>query len=493
MKLIERNLNLVIEQESLLDALAINSLLKRTTTYRDVKIRGRMSTVEDKRFYLHNKRDNNYTFHINQKEEILQFFKENDIKVNITKEDVVIKRKPTRIKVRDGFNYRDDTQRRYAEFLAEDRRAALCTIETGGGKTGSTIMFLLKEKNPGKLLIFTAPRYYYIWEEAVVKFTDVKKENVYITSGRESLLQLMNDNDNVEVILLSPSTWRDYLKSYYSLDSNDTIKPDEFLHKVGIDTVVIDEAHDDFGGNFLGVLGLNPSRYIALTATYSSRYDSAKISKFKRYFIPDKDRLPIAEFKKFINVIFCQYRLENPNNVKYLNAMDFYSHSLYEDSLCKSRTRMYKYFDMLLSFVHDYYDNKHRLLVLFATKNMCREFHYYVKKNKIFGSKKVATKLEGDAADVAYKAHVIISTDKSSGTGVDIENLQCTLNTIAIRSDNSSMQFKGRNREMDNVEQYYLSVSCTNIPQHVIYKKSNIVDFTNKSKAIMTNYYSANV
>ena len=493
MTLTKNNFTLEVKADSIMDSLAINALVKRSTTYRDVKIRGRMSTVEDKKFFIHNKKNDIYTFHINQLDDILESLKDNGVSYTIVDKTLQdIKRTPTKLKVKDGFDYRDDVQRGYAAFLAEGRNTALCTIETGGGKTGSTIMYLLKEKNPGKILILTAPRYYNIWEDAIVKFTTIKKDEIYVTSGRESLLSLLDNHDKAEMILLSPSTWRDYMKSYNGLDRDD-IDPAEFLKQLGIDTVVIDEAHEDFAGNYLGILGLNPTRYIVLTATYTSRYDSGKVSKFKRYFVPDRDRLPVSDFNKFINIVFCQYRLEDPARIRFINAMGFYNHTLYEESLCKSRTRLYRYFEMILFFINEYYDNKHRLLILFATKIMCKEFHYYVKKNKSFGSKKVATKIEGDIATDAYNAQVIISTGKSSGTGVDIQSLQCTVNTIAVRSDGSSIQFKGRNREMESVEQYYLSLSCANIAQHQVYKKSNIIDFTNKSKGIKTNYYSANI
>ena len=98
--------------------------------------------------------------------------------------------------------------------------------------------------------------------------------------------------------------------------------------------------------------------------------------------------------------------------------------------------------------------------------------------------------ISGDKNKENLKSDIVISTGQSGGTGIDIENLQTTVNTINTGSDYSCIQYSGRNREMKDVEQYFLTLSATNIQAHMAYLRSNRELYEDRAKNLFLNYFT---
>lgn len=497
MKLIRDRRRLYIEPDAsdmLLAEMIYSILAKKCTTYKIVK-HGRNTVfkadkeffIKDKSYYTANKK---MILHAGQIDEVIKVFQENGIKYTI--EDGISNYKliPIDNKLKPNMDFRDDLQRDYNDYLLTNKDTFLCTMQTGKGKTGSTIISLMKRQTISRFLLLIPPKFHLIWEDAFKKFTDISSENILIVSGRDALYNLVNIKPNISVVIISPPTLREYFKDYFS-GVKMPIKPSDIMKYVGSEYIILDEAHNDFNNLYINVLALNPKKVIMLTATYESSKDDRKVTKFKDMIIPEADRMPKQELDKYVNVVFCQFRFDNIQTLKYTNpVMKWYSHAILEANIVKTSTRYRNYFDMIIYFVNKYHDGKNRILFLFSTKDMVRNFYMYLKKNNIYGKKKLAMFIEGDKDKSNLRADVIISTDKSCGTGVDIEDVQVTMNTISTESEYFGVQSSGRNRKMDKTEQYYLTLWATNIEAHSRYKKSNSKLFAERAKEVINDYYA---
>lgn len=488
MKLILYGQRLELIPEGPVDDMILSQILQKSTTYVVVNVRGVNTNKEDKLFYIDT--GDKIILSRNQLHVVRYILEESNIKYTIEDVEPKYQFKDIDVKVLNGYTFRDDLQKEYNKFLLVPRKSYLCTLQTGKGKTGSTILSLAFRKNVRRYCILIPPRFHKIWIDAFQKFTNITEEKVLVVSGRDSLYALQDISDDVKVVILSPPTIREYLKSYVC-GEDVPFKPEDILNYVGCDHLIVDETHEDFAGNYINILALNPYSYIALTATYSSSQDPRKIRLHKEYFIPVENRLPEAERDKYVNIVFCQFKFNLDKDLKFLNPFKkWYSHNLLEESILKLSRRYVNFFNMLIYFMQHYYDGKpnHRMLVLFSRVDMCKQFKQYLVKNEVFPGKSIATLVQGDPK-TNIENDIIISTGKSGGTGIDIENVQVTFNTISTKSEYSGIQFSGRNRKMEGVEQYYLSLWAVNIPAQANYKRQNARLYKEIGKQISNNFY----
>lgn len=496
MNLIVDRRKLIIEPTNdnmILAEMLYSIISKKCSTYKPIR-RGRHTNfVVDKEFYIREKRDkglDRIIVHSRQLNEIEKVLEDNGIGYKVKIVNSNYDNIPIENKLKDGMDFRDDLQREYNDYLLEPRDTYLCTLQTGKGKTGSTIISLMKRNNTSRFILLIPPKFHLIWEDAFKKFTNITNKNILIISGRDALYNLVNIKPVISVVIISPPTLREYLKDYYS-GKKLPITPNDIMKYIGGDTIILDEAHQDFNNLFINVLALNPKNVIMLTASYESNKDDRKIKKYKEIMIPTLDRMPQQELDKYVNIVFCQFRFDNVDKLKYMNpVMKWYSQAILESDILKYSNRYRNYFEMIIYFANKYYDNKNRLLFLFTTKDMVRSFYMYLKKTGIYGKKRIAMYIEGSKDSSNLKADIIISTDKSCGTGVDIENVQTTMNTISTESEYFGIQSSGRNRKMENTEQYYLTLWATNIEAHNRYKKSNTKLFEERAKLIISDYYA---
>lgn len=496
MNLIVDRRKLIIEptiDNMVLAEMLYNIIAKKCSTYKPIR-RGRYTNfVVDKEFYIREKRNiglDRIIIHSRQLDDIKKTLDDNGVGYNIKILNSTYDNIPIENKLKDGMDFRDDLQREYNDYLLTSKDTYLCTLQTGKGKTGSTIISLMKRNNTSRFTLLIPPKFHLIWEDAFKKFTNITSKNILIVSGRDALYNLVNIKPDISVVVISPPTLREYLKDYYS-GKELPITPEDIMRYIGSDTIILDEAHQDFNNLFINILALNPKNIIMLTASYESNKDDRKLKKYKEIMIPILDRMPQQELDKYVNVVFCQFRFDNVNKLRYMNpVMKWYSQSTLEGDILKYSIRYKNYFEMIIYFANRYYDMKNRLLVLFSTKDMVRSFYMYLKKNKIYGKKRISMYIEGSKDSSNLKADIIISTDKSCGTGVDIANVQTTMNTISTESEYFGIQSSGRNRKMENTEQYYLTLWATNIEAHNRYKKSNTKLFEERAKLIISDYYA---
>ena len=172
MKLIVNRRILIIEptSDSMLIAEMLYSIIsKKCSTYKIIK-RGRHTNfVVDKEFYIREKRDvglDRIIVHSRQLEEMKKILDENGIGYTVEIKETSYNNINIENKLKDGMGFRDDLQREYNDYLLDKKDTYLCTLQTGKGKTGSTIISLMKRNNTSRFTLLIPPKFHLIWEDA---------------------------------------------------------------------------------------------------------------------------------------------------------------------------------------------------------------------------------------------------------------------------------------------------------------------------------------
>jgi len=487
MKLVKKRNRIELVPENVIDSVMINRIKMKCSVF--TKIGGGV-LKPSKMFYLYDEENDTLVISCNQLDQITKMLLENGVQYTMSESVPKVATHNLDIATRPGMEFRDDVQRDYHKYLQNDYNTYLCQLQAGKGKTGSTLLSLLSDGKHSRMLICIQPTFNNIWFDAIEKFTNIESDKIVTVSGMTELLNIDSIEDDVAVVIISSVTLRNYFDSFYSGNLDTEMRPEHIPQILGTPVMILDEPHMDFSLAYKTVLALNPKKTIMLTASYDSPQDDPVVKRFKKLIILPEQVMPKAEFDKYVNVAFMQYRFNDIHKLVYMNKYTkYYSQVMLENSILKDNTRRVNYFKMVLSVAEQFYDRKHRMLVLFSRKDMCRAFYQYLVDNELYPEKDISTYLGGDSATV-LESDIIISTEKSCGTGKDIDNCQCTVNTINSKSDYFGIQVSGRNRKMKDTEQYYVTLWATNITQHGTYKKYNMDLFHTRAKKITNDYYS---
>jgi hypothetical protein len=137
-----------------------------------------------------------------------------------------------------------------------------------------------------------------------------------------------------------------------------------------------------------------------------------------------------------------------------------YSHAKYEDILLKKPAIFIDWYErILLPLIRVHYimseqRNAGKLLIFCTTLDFIAKVRNALKSE--FPHKKIAWYTGEDERDVLDINDIIISTPKGCGTGTDIKNLRCVINTVSYQAITTAFQMPGRLRKIDGVELHYV-------------------------------------
>ena len=156
---------------------------------------------------------------------------------------------------------RDEEQEKAIEFLLQDEKQLMLCLNTGGGKTYCTINALSQMKKRS-MVIVDKEKIMLQWKESFLKFTNLKEDDIYLISGRDSIEKIMkNKKDcNIKVFIASHRTLSSYAEDDWS-------KLTDFFNKIKIGVKVYDEAHVEAKNIFKIDCYTNTFKTIYLTAT----------------------------------------------------------------------------------------------------------------------------------------------------------------------------------------------------------------------------------
>ena len=393
---------------------------------------------------------------------------------------------PAIFNMQDWVSYKNDKQKNCVEYVTNPNSGPLrgIALQTGSGKTVSLIWSLQKLQ---RRAVVTMTKRLEQWFKEILKYTDLTELNIRVVSGEPSLSKLFVniEETNPSIILISAPTLKQYLQG--SDNYKHLPPPSEFCKKLNIGIIATDEYHEHFHTNFLIGTMLNPSLLIPITATFN--VSDKFVKNIFDQFIPHSVRFTGGEYERYTNVTAYRYTsfgyLLKP---KHYTGPKGYSQSKFEQFLLGKGTIVLNALisDAFIPIIKTHYisicDPGEKFLFLCKTKALCDHLEKVFRF--AFRDKTVKAFHSGMPQDILERYDMIISTDKSCGTGTDIKDLLTCFVFDNVSSENANLQYLGRLRkrpvEKTTPEFAYLYFKC--IPKHELYATQRSLLYGNRAK-----------
>ena len=385
------------------------------------------------------------------------------------------------------YDPRDDLQERAIEFLKKDYSQKFLCLNTGDGKTYCTIAYLTKKRTIPMIFI-DLDILCQQWKNSILKFTDVKEDEIYIISGNKSIDSLMNMSSD------KLAKYKFFICFYKTINTiiNDN-KLEGFFKYLDIGTKVYDEAHTNYEAIFK-IDCITNCESVYLTAT-PHRSDPIEDKVFQNMFHSVKKFFSNSNSEKYhnVNVINIDSKPSEADRLACTNKYGFnliaYSNYILE--------KKYDYFydkvinTILLGVILKNGKKNRKTAILFSLKSLMNKFAYDLVEN--LNNKGLDYKIgllsedtKKDDKEEVLSSDIIITTDKSFGKGIDVSNLECVICVVPTSSEVKATQMLGRLREVPDREVYYFDIVDNGFQKikNQTYKKMKV--YREKAKSLHT-------
>ena len=441
-----------------------------------------------KRYYYRNPTDDITFFPKYDLPRFLRFLKSHNVEYEIQKQDPPIG-KDVNIPIQSWYKPRNSLQTEAIDFITKGEGWVRgLSLQPGAGKTSIS---LVSAALLGKRVLIKTPILMNQWENAIHKFLDLKKEDVYVISGKSSILYLIEAIDKEifpKIIIASLQTLRAYAQKEPPYDS--LLPIENLLEHIGVGTVISDEVHLHFHTNLMLDLMLNARVHIPMTATYE--VTEKQIAPIFNGHYPPNIRFGEDRYEKYVHVSAYFYDLPYQQiPASKFRTVNGYNHSLMEKFFLKKK----KLFDQVIEKIYypileaEYFSQHlkgEKLLIIVSLIEMCE---YLCKIFRNDYPDKVVNKFVGKTHEkVKEESDIIIATAKSAGVGFDVPHLLTTFVTIPIDSPPLNKQLLGRLRKLDNRCPRLAYVTCRQLDSHMSYARTRSVIFPNLAAEFKEQY-----
>lgn len=317
------------------------------------------------------------------------------------------------------------------------------------------------------------------WIKEFAKSTKVDPKDICTVSGNKELKSIINlalaGELHYKVILISNKTLQYYVK-YYEDYSEEEFKdlgfnatPMELGKVLGVDTVFVDEVHQDshFQCKLVTYLGVN--KMVGATGTIKA--SDPFVNKMAAYAYPVKNRYMQKNIEPHVQPTAFHFKFDKPFMIR-SDGFRGYNHINFEKSILKRKGLTKQYFGMIDNLVYDRFltrlplDPEYKCLIVVASINMARALAAYLKE--CYPDLEVNSFVEDDPDSNAFNSTICVSTHQSSGTGLDIPKLAAVFMTVAIGSEQTNIQVQGRLRKLplEGALHDFVYFVCDDIDSH---------------------------
>ncbi|QVW54805.1 hypothetical protein pEaSNUABM4_00052 [Erwinia phage pEa_SNUABM_4] len=362
-------------------------------------------------------------------------------------------------------------------------------IQTGRGKTKSLQKVMVKMGVRTALIM--RPTYKDKW---IFDCCDdptgllVEKEHVLICQGVQSIYDAYEmgqngelDAKDIRIIIIPTVTLQLFLKEYMNTSATNAINLDDFYDTLGVGLVGYDEVHEHFLLVYLSGVMLNPPKTVEMSATLEP--GAAKVFIRERY----KERFPIINrlsipYIPVVDVRGLYYTIEDKKLAWWATKMSPYNHKVFEGKLMREGYHVSyceMWYDLIEKTYLANYEPGQKIIILFATVDMCEFFTNYVREklstHPKFCDLMVAKYNGGDSYDDFIMAEFGISTPNKAGTAIDKPGTVHMYVTTPIDDQQLNEQIAGRPRPViwDMNPKVWFG-HCMNIPKHGTYLNSRM-------------------
>jgi len=388
-----------------------------------------------------------------------------------------------------------DYQEEYIKAIVNNKTPRiLVDLYTGYGKSLIASISVVRRKKKFGLLVLAT--YIEKWIGDLLKYTNLKKEEIYVVQGSDSIRYLSTapkeELDKYKCYIFSLTTMKRYVDNYLSIteEFKFDISPKDFIRRIKIETIVSDETHQEFHNVFNLTIVLDPKFMLALTATLISNNKNEQ--KIQNYFLPNNYRLSgIIEYEKYIELYPISYQVTNVKALRAENQFG-YNHGKFEDKIKKRKTTLKNYLNLIYFITNGFYikfrKDGDKCIIFAYTVDMCSIIRDDLRK-RIKGLKINKYTAEDDYK-VIEESDIIISTLGSAGTALDIPNLITVVQTVMIKSATANIQSLGRLRRLKDKRVRFVYMYANNISKHNNYHKDRLNIFRDRVINIMNLNYT---
>ena len=358
-----------------------------------------------------------------------------------------------------------------------ETRSKFVGLQTGKGK--ATISCATVARLKVRTLILIKPTYMEKWVNDIQVNLTVPPHRVMTISGFKQLKALIalgiTGNLDADIIIMSSRTHQMYYKMYQhepngSMTLGMGCLPDELYPTLGIGLILMDEFHQEFHANYIGLLYTHVPRILVTTATLDS-YDSF-MKKMYEVTFPPLSRYKTLDHDKYIGTFAIGYRFKRPEKIRTTEFnSNFYSHTVFEKCVRRHKPTFHNYRRLIHYIVENAYVKRYmpgdKLAIFASSIVMCDELTEYFQTK--YPNLSVKRYCEDDPYDNVITPDIRISTPGSMGTGIDIPGLRIVVNTINVDSLQSNQQILGRLRPIPDRDVRYYYIYAENIPKHKEY------------------------
>ncbi len=460
----------------------------------------RFRDVPKNHFYLYEEHDNFFKIivSINSLRHVIDLVKRARVDHKVTIDSIHYKPSKSLLTLNGEYIAREE-QEKFICALTEDNGvpAYLLDLQTGYGKSliGYHSMVRMKQK----FAILVKPTFLDKWVEDAIKYSDLTENQIFIIKGRDSLLKLFDmkreEVKKIDVFVISMRTITNYhylcfTENYYK------VRPENFMEYTGITNVLNDESHKEFEALFKVIMWMNPYKLLGLSATMDSNKPGE--NDFYNLLYPKKDRLnSMFGLNRYLTLMFVNYKLARGINLPH-KTFKGYNHIMYEQAIMKNINVLTDYIEMILEMVAKYYidyqeeqkyDFKNpKCLLFFSTVDMCMIMTKKIKE--VYKHLKVQKYTAEDKYEDMIQSDIIISTNMSLSTGIDIPNLITAIQTVSIGDQQLNIQAAGRLREIKGKDVLYICLQTDSIQKQQQLKLKRLNTLRDRVRHIRYDSYN---
>ena len=441
-------------------------------------------------------------FHINQLEDVIRHFES----YGMLRERILMVRHELYTPPTVSYKFKADMEPRESQPMIIDYLSSpplegyapskLVTLQTGKGK--GFVTFKALERLGVRALITVKGMFVDKWVEETEEMFDLRPGDMVVVDSsktfRKLILMAQAGEDMPKIIIISTKLMYLFMQTYELYNGNTLayeVKPEEIWELFGIGVHITDEAHMEHHCIFRIDLFSHVPLAIFLSATMEA--DDPFLNRMYETQWPKATRSPHVPYDKYIHVKNIWYTVDNMKGIRYKNFMKQYNHVLYEQSIMKRPQMLDNYYGMSKSIMNTvYFDGREvgqKALVFCATKELCTIFRDRFQRD--YPDLKIGRYIDVDPLSTLEESDVTITTIKSAGTAVDIENLTRVLCTHNISSKQAVEQAIGRLRKIKNwnMDPEFYTISARNVDTHNKYAAERPGKIMDKVKSY-TDYQS---
>lgn len=380
------------------------------------------------------------------------------------------------------------------EFLLDNPTGSkLIPLQTGQGKGMVSLSAIAALKKRTGVIVLN--RFAEKWAIEIAEKHEASLRDIMMVQGSKALRAIIamgKDNElTLNYLIFSAETIQSYLSAYEE-DPESCIDyygcaPIDLFPLLGIGVMLNDEGHMSWHLIFRIIIYTNVEYQIGLSATMLS--DERVIRRMYKVVYPTDRVYGGGEIKKYTDLYAIRYTMMDSLR-KFVKTSNFgstsYSHTAFEMSVLRKSFLLDRYLKLIHTTAEDYYisdyQDKDKLLIFVSTIQLATTLVGYLREH--YPDKVVNRYCDDDPYEHLMESDIIVSTQQSAGTAVDIPHLRVVIQSVSVSSIQANLQNFGRLRELKGLDTKYCYLYCDNIPKQKDYHLRRVELFQDRALSI---------